>query len=737
MPGKPNDVTVTFEIKDLSTDLIMLGFRGEEGISRLFRFDIDLAVDKDEAVDFSKVLGKAAHLTLKNETGKRYFHGMVCRFQQTQQDRNWLIYSLTLVPRAWRMQHRKDSRIFGKLRMDEVVKKVLDKPHKVKFQFRHKGNKKPHKREYCVQYRETDWNFVTRLLEEEGYHYYFEHKENEHTLHISNDATYHPTIAGSSSTLTYMPPGAAASNEHVFRLTYEERVRSGKVMLNDFTFLNTALDNKDDDEEKLDTDLEVYDYPALLPFPEEEEKGGGEVDVKKKHAATMPVMRLQAIQAGRAVAQGGSDCIRFTSGYAFSLGSENLHGALKSGEYLLTQVAHVGQKHGDLEAGAVSRRVRYSNNFTIIPKLTPFRPPRMAPKPFVQGSQTATVVGTAGSSDDIVTDKHGRVKVQFHWDRRKKKDTKSEQRSRWVRVSQLWAGKGWGAMFIPRVGHEVIVDFMEGDPDRPVITGRLYNGQNTPPYTLPLHRTKSTIKSDSSIGGGGSNELMFEDKKNSEQIYIHAEKDQVQVIENNHTLTVYNSQTRTIHNQRTTKIEKKNDKLDVETGRQDVTIKSGADLTVQNGNRKVDVTCGDYTVAVHGGNIAGVASEGVSLHGESKGVMIKGDGKGVGIKGTGKGVAIDGKGGSGITMESDNYIYGHATHAVELLADTQASLIAPANIVQGDNTMDVNGKVITVDGGTTVTVKVGGSSIKVDAAGVTITTGAVVSVTGTTIKLNC
>jgi len=705
-PGKPKDVTVTFKINGLSTELQVLGFRGDEGISRLFRFDIDLAVDEKKPVDFSMAIGKAGCLTLENESGKRYIHGMVCRLQQTQMDRNWIVYNLTLVPKAWRLQHRRDSRIFTKQRLNEIVTTVLQK-HQIKNQIRLKGNKKPPRREYTVQYRETDWSFVCRLLEEEGFHYYFEHKQDDHVLHISNDATYHPNISGSSTTLGYMPPGTTPKNEHIFRLTYEERVRSGQVMLNDFTFLNSTLDNRGKKPAQLDTDLEVYDFPGLMPYPEEEEKGSPEVDIKKKFAASMPEMRLQAIQAGRAVAQGGSDCIRFTSGYAFTLDKLNLHGALKQGDYLLTQVSHSGQKHGDLEGGAVSRRVRYSNNFTIIPKATPFRPPRITPKPFVQGAQSATVVGTTGSNDDIVTDKHGRVRVRFHWDRRQEKNEKS---SRWVRVSQLWAGKGWGAMYIPRVGHEVIVEFLEGDPDKPVIIGRVYNGQNTPHHTLPTNRTMSYIRSDSSIGGGGYNEICFEDKKDQEQIITHAQKDQNETVRRNLTTTVGGQQTLTV---------KKNRECTVHEQRW-TTIKGDYDSSLVEGNQDYTVN-GPGGAALHILNHYGIDAgkgidilgevEGVKIEGTGKGVQVEGKDKGVKIKGTTEGVNIHGKG-RGVSIKGD----------ASVLIDSKK-----VNIQSGVITVSGTGVTITAGG---ATVKVGAEGIKVDGA------GKLVQISGSVVKIN-
>jgi type VI secretion system secreted protein VgrG len=252
---------------------------------------------------------------------------------------------------------------------------------------------------------------------------------------------------------------------------------------------------------------------------------------------------MQEQEASITTVTGSSVCRAFTSGYRFDL-QDYYRDDMNNKPYVLTSLDHGATE--PVGASGQGSEASYTNSFVCIPFEVPYRPSRLTPKPVVQGTQTAIVVGPAG--EEIYTDEHGRVKVQFHWDREGKKDEKS---SCWIRVSQLWAGAGWGAMYIPRIGHEVIVDFLEGDPDRPIITGRVYHGINMSPYGLPAEKTKSTIKSDSSLGGGGSNELRFEDKKGSEEVFLHGQKDWTIAIENDKNQTVGHDETLSVGNNRT------------------------------------------------------------------------------------------------------------------------------------------------------------------------------------------
>jgi type VI secretion system secreted protein VgrG len=553
-----NATRVTFSVTGLSQTLHVLRFSGDEAMSSLFRAEIDLASESD-AIDFASVVGQPGLLTITGELGPRYLHGLVASFEQREKTRKFTLYHAVLVPKVWRLTHRRDCRIFQNVNAKQIVSKVLDKVLSGdEYQFKLKAD--PVEREYCVQYRESDWAFASRLLEEEGIFYYFEHSADKHVLKLANDFQAHPSVTGKEAVPYHPPSPTLPGKEHVVRFNLREQVESGKVTLQDFNFKTPAVSLKAEKEGETATELEIYDYP-------------GEYLVQKE-GQDLAQVRLQEVQAPRVEAEGDSDAVRMTPGYYFALEEHPRF----SDKYVITFLRQRGEKATtDLEAGAADPRCAYTNSFRCIPRKTPFRPARFTPRPIIQGPQTAIVVGPSGQ--EIYVDKYGRVKVQFHWDRHGTKDEKS---SCWIRVSQVWAGALWGSMYIPRIGQEVIVEFLEGDPDRPIITGRVYHAQNMPPYTLPDDKTKSTIKSNSSIGGGGYNEVRFEDKKGSEELYTHAQKDQTEVIRNDISKSVGANSTTTIGKNRKVTIKEGNDELTLEKGNRTVTLKAG--------NKTLDVT---------------------------------------------------------------------------------------------------------------------------------------------------
>jgi type VI secretion system secreted protein VgrG len=369
-----------------------------------------------------------------------------------------------------------------------------------------------------------------------------------------------------------------AEDEAVFTYRHSQEIRTGKMSFRDFNFEKPTLDLEKDKTAPRDDALEAYDYPGRYLEP----------DV----GTTVAELRLQAVQAPRISGQGESLVRRFIPGYLFTL-DEHPRSDFNR-EYLLTWIHHEGtQPHG---GASVEGEYKYNNQFRCLPSDVPYRPPLRTPRPIVEGTQTAIVTGPSG--EEIYPDKHGRVKVQFHWDREGQYD---ENTSCWIRVSQLWAGKNWGAMWIPRIGHEVIVDFLEGNPNKPIIIGRVYHGDNQPPYTLPDDKTKSTIKSDSSKGGGGSNEIRFEDLKGSEEIYTHAQKDQNEVVENNMSTSVGNDQSLTVGHDRTKTVKHdekttiENDRTQTVNGTHTEWIKKDTMITVAEGNYIHEVNTGTGT----------------------------------------------------------------------------------------------------------------------------------------------
>lgn len=493
----------------LGPDVLLLrGFTGHESLSRLFSFELDL-LSADPEIKFDKIIGQK--VTIRVRLGKeteRFFHGIISRFMQTGSDVGLANYRATMVPALWFLTRTADCRIFQNKKVPDIIQEIFKENGVTDIKTVLKASYEP--RDYCVQYRETDFNFVSRLMEQYGMFYFFEHEEKKHTLVLSDDLSAHQPCPEQSN-VSWNPQGSDNLDEDVITsLQWEETFRFGKYAVADYNFetpsTSLGAEVKTQIEVGGNSKYEIYDYPG--------EYG------KKAEGHGIAKIRMQEEEAQYKVISGSGTARVFTTGYKFTL--EDYVRKDVNGDYVLTQVQHVASVGSAYTNGAAGggNEGDYSNSFTCIPAKTPYRATQVTPKPMVQGPQTAVVVGKSG--EEIWTDKYGRVTVQFHWDRYGKMN---ESSSCWVRVSQNWAGKNWGAMFIPRIGQEVIVEFLEGDPDQPIITGRVYNAEQTVPYALPANQTQSGIKSNSSKGGGGSNEWRFEDKKGSEEIYLHGQKD--------------------------------------------------------------------------------------------------------------------------------------------------------------------------------------------------------------------
>jgi type VI secretion system secreted protein VgrG len=494
----------TLEIASLAREIHVVGFHGDERLSQPFSFKLELA-SEDPEIEFEKVINQPALLTLYGRDEPRYVHAMISRFEQGDQGERFTTYYANLVPRIWYLAHRHNCRIFQHQDVKQIIEQVLKDAGFTGEDYRFALQQSYPTREYCVQYRESELNFVSRLMEEEGISFFFEHEENNHVLVICDGASAFKPIPGKDAVIFHPSTGAVTTEEHIFQYRYAEDVRPGAVTYRDYNFKKPDLNLQSAAGADVDTHLEVYDYPGHYDDP----------DLGKTRAQ----VRLEELQVMRKRGQGESDCVRFQPGFQFALEE---HGRESFNQkYLLTNVQQTARQPQVLGETASGEGSSYGNIFACIPADVPYRPGRVARKPLIEGTQTAIVVGPEG--EEIYTDEHGRVKVSFHWDRAGEANEKS---SCWIRISNAWAGAGWGAMYIPRIGQEVIVDFLEGDPDRPIITGRVYHGTNRPPYPLPEEKTKSTLKSNSSKGGDGFNEIRLEDKKGEEQIFVHAEKDQ-------------------------------------------------------------------------------------------------------------------------------------------------------------------------------------------------------------------
>jgi len=492
----------------LGEDVLLLqGFSGREGISQLFRFDLDLLCEKND-INFKDIIGQQVTIQvgLQDGTSHRYFNGFVSRFAQASSGSQFTNYQMEMVPWLWFLTRIADCRIFQTMTIPDIIKKVFQSRGFSDFKSSLTGTYDA--LEYCVQYRETDFNFVSRLMEQYGIFYYFEHENGKHTMVLADDASAHQPCPNQESANYNLTSGDMDSEDVITGWHMEQELRTGKYSVTDYNFETPQSSLMAFEPTVVEvggnTKFEMYDYPGVHLNAS---KGGG-----------VAKLRMQEEEATHVLVTGSSVCRAFTSGYKVDLKDHPRDDMNKS--YVLTEVQHIAND-GSYSQGAASPS-RYSNHFTCIPADVPFRPPRITPKPFVQGPQTALVVGKSG--EEIWVDKYGRIKVQFYWDRLGKVD---ENSSCWIRVSQPWGGKGWGAMWIPRMGQEVVVSFVEGDPDRPLITGRVYNADQTVPYTLPDHQTVSTFMSKSSKGGAAANynEIRFEDKKGNEQIFINAERD--------------------------------------------------------------------------------------------------------------------------------------------------------------------------------------------------------------------
>ena len=532
-----NDVTAVFEVEGVSDTLHLLHLSGREAISEMFEFQLELAAESDE-LDLDEITGKPALITISGEGEPRYVHGMVNALEQGERVRGYTSYYATVVPALWRLLHRQDCRVFQQLSAEQIVQQVLEAagvPLET-YQIKLEGNKPTPKQEYCVHFRESDWGFISRILESSGFYYFFQHDAERCLLVMGNNYQFHPPVPGQVQVQYHEPSPTLPAGECITSLTRRRTICPSVVTLNDFNPLTPSVNLQTRHSDGGQAELEIYDYPGVHRTPAEGDRRAA--------------MRLQEARSQRQVIRGASDCLRLIPGHYFTLtgyGREDLNGQ----DLLVAEAHHLCEKHQDLGAGALEQRVRYSNELSCIPRKVPFRPAQRTPKPSVRGVQTAIVVGPPG--EEIYTDKYGRVKVQFHWDRQGKRD---EGSSCWIRVSQGSASQGWGSIFLPRVGDEVIVDFIDGDPDRPIITGRVYHAQNMPPYTLPAEKSKSTIKTNSTPGGGGYNEIRLEDKKGAEEFYTHAQRDQNERVKRNMSTTVGADQSVTVQGQRTVKVSK-------------------------------------------------------------------------------------------------------------------------------------------------------------------------------------
>lgn len=507
----------------LKEKFTLVGISGREEMSRLFSFTLELE-SPQQAIDPKDVIGQkitvsVAYNDKQGNIQHRYFNGYVNRFTAGSSESQYRRYQAEVVPWLWFLTRTSDCRIFSEKTVPDIIDEVFkDCPFQHGSEWKLSKGSYP-KWDYCVQYRETDFNFVSRLLEQEGIFYYFRHTQSDHVL-VLCDKAQHYDDSGETILYEYSFADGASKKDVITSWVHQYEYVPGAYAQTDYNFdKHPPQANQHPDQPLLSTKKvktrakdflhaakhEVFDYPG-----EYEQKADGD---------TVTDRYTEEEEAACDVANGTSVCEFFSPGVKFELkfheDPEKSQG--ENRKYTILSIQHSASDPTGSGGGQ-----KYQNSFTCIPADVTFRAARITRKPSIHGAQTAVVVGPPGS--EIHTDKHGRVQVQFFWDRYGSRLQGKQEKPMWIRVGQIIAGKNWGAMFIPRVGQEVIVTFLEGDPDSPLITGVVYNSDQTPPYALPDEKTKSYLKTNSSPGGDGFNELRFEDKKGSEQIFIHAER---------------------------------------------------------------------------------------------------------------------------------------------------------------------------------------------------------------------
>jgi type VI secretion system secreted protein VgrG len=609
--------------------LLLVGVDGREGISELYRFEFELLAENGADVAFDKLLGQKvnAHVRL-HDNASRYIGGIVNRVSQGDRDDTFTTYRMEVVPPLWFLNRIRQSRIFQALSVPDILKKVFTG---LEVSYEIQGTFEP--REYCAQYRESDFEFASRLMEEEGIYYFFKHTAAGSTLVLANTPQSHPDC--DPETAIYEEIGGGnRPDERVYSWQKTQELRSGKVTLWDASF---ELPGKHLEASKTIVDtvqsgavthklkvggndrLELYDYPGGYANRfDGVDRGGGEraSDLQKifQDNARTADIRMQQEAKGSLLLRGLSTCPQFAAGFRFKLDRH----FDANGAYVVTGVEHHAKMRWDYRSASQTIEFQYENAFTAIPFALPFRPPRVTPAPRVYGAQTAVVVGPAG--EEIFTDKYGRIKVQFPWDREGRNDGNS---SCWLRVASTWAGKQWGAIHIPRIGQEVLVDFVDGDVDQPIVIGSLYNADQMPPYTLPANKTQSGVKSRSSLQGAAANcnEIRFEDKKGSEEVLIHAEKDQNIEVEHDESHWVGHDRTKKVDNDETVKI-----------GHDEtVTISNNRSVTISNGNDTLTIQMGNASTAIKMGKSETSALQSIEMTVGQSSVKI--DQTGVTIKG--------------------------------------------------------------------------------------------------------
>jgi type VI secretion system secreted protein VgrG len=652
--------------------LLLQSFTGEEQLSGLFRFDLQL-LSEEARIAPADIVGKSVDFYVRYpDEEQRFFNGIVSRFVYSGQSDRAHFYQAEVVPWMWLLTRGSDCRVHESEKKKNA-KDVIDGLLKdLGFSdYRWDLKRTPEPREFCVQYRETHFDFLTRLLEEEGIYFYFAHEKGRHELvmtdHTDGAFDCRDTEANLLSLLSQPESGdnlTAWNHQYVYT--------TGRYAHTDYNFENPSTPLLQDTKSLVslpnNSKFEFYDYPGIY--------------TEKALGSSLANLRMESEEARYNTVQGGSECRSFSPGGRFKLARHHNSGEA-GGKWLLTAVRHEVSLGGNYVTGGAHSNQIYRNQFQCQPADVVYRPP-YRPGPRIHGIQSAVVVGPAG--EEIYTDKYGRVKVQFHWDRLGKKDEKC---SHWIRVSQVHAGQGWGMMDLPRIGEEVIVSFLEGNPDRPVIVGRLYNAEMAPPFALPGEKTRrgNTTKSHKATG---YNEMSMDDTAGAEQIRINAQFNMDTNVGNNQTLVVGVDRTVTIGGVEAIQIDV-DQNLTIAANQ---TIEIGADMNVSIG--------GSQTVEIGGNRTESVGGDESFKLGGNQTITIGGD----------QGVVINGK----QTVDVAGNVSVSSKGAIKIEAATSIELIVGGSTIKIDNAgVEIKGPAIKLDGTATASVKSPASTIEGDA----------------------
>lgn len=570
--------------------------KATEQLGRPFEYDLGLSSDKAVS-DLTSWLGASATLSITlPDKSKRYFNGIVARAVYDGLLGGAYRYRLELRPWIWLLSRVQDCYIYQNMTVWAIINDIFTRAGFTAISDKRQNSAGSQTLEYCVQYNETSLDFVTRLMEKYGLYFYFTHADGQHTLVFADDPNSHTALADAIP-FEFQQTQYTTVEDHIWEWTADQRLQPGAATFNDYNFTTPSANLTAKSTQPASHDyssFEVYEFPG--PY------------LVTADGTKISDVRMQRFTAQALVLQGVSNCRSLYTGCKFTLSSfsdnsQNREYLVIGADYALEEAEGVPTTDGAVADTFVC-------TFRAIPGSTPFRLDETTPWPLMNGPQTAKVVGASG--DEVTTDQYGWIKVKFPWDRSAAQD---DTASCWIRVAQIWAGAQWGGMFIPRVGQEVVVDFLNGNPDRPIVVGCVYNATTTVPYALPDNKTRLTVKTNSSTGGGGFNELRFEDKKGSEEVFFQAQKDYNKV--------VLNTETVKITQDTTTTVDQGNRSITVSQGNNSVTVSQGNDsLTVSQGNHTITVSAGSSTISAGQSITLKVGSNSIVI--DTSGITISG-----------------------------------------------------------------------------------------------------------------